>query len=87
MAAIGAGIVAQVSKSIFALTTNELDTFIEVFLQLFIGFAIGGSTYVLFAHWLKVEELERVKRFFLCRVFRQPEAAVLAEDHPERGDW
>lgn len=87
LAAIGAGIVAQVSKSIFALTTNELDTFIEVFLQLFIGFAIGGSTYVLFAHWLKVEELERVKRFFLCRVFRQPEAAVLAEDHPERGDW
>ncbi len=87
LAAIAAGIVAQVSKSIFALTTNELDTFIEVFLQLFIGFAIGGSTYVLFAHWLKVEELERVKRFFLCRVLRQPEAAVLAEDHPERGDW
>lgn len=87
LAAIAAGIVAQISKSIFALTTNELDTFIEVFLQLFIGFAIGGSTYVLFAHWLKVEELERVKHFFLCRVFRQPEAAVLAEDHPERGDW
>ncbi len=87
LAAIAAGIVAQVSKSIFALTTNELDTFIEVFLQLFIGFAIGSSTYVLFAHWLKVEELERVKRFFLCRVLRQPEAAVLAEDHPERGDW
>lgn len=87
LAAIGAGIVAQVSKSVFALTTNELDTFIEVFLQLFIGFAIGGSTYVLFAHWLKVEELERVKRFFLCRVLRQPEAVVLAEDHPERGDW
>ncbi len=87
LAAIGAGIVAQVLKSVFALTTNELDTFIEVFLQLFIGFAIGGSTYVLFAHWLKVEELERVKRFFLCRVLRQPEAPVLAEDHPERGDW
>lgn len=87
LAAIAAGIVAQVSKSIFALTTNELDTFIEVFLQLFIGFAIGGSMYVLFAYWLKVEELERVKRFFLCRVLRQPEAAVLAEDHPERGDW
>lgn len=87
LAAILAGIVAQVSKSVFALTTNELDTFVEVFLQLALGFAIGGSSFVLFAHWLKVEELDRVKRFFLCRVFRQPETAALAEDHPERGDW
>ncbi len=86
-AALLAGIVAQLSKSLFALTTNELDTFIEVFLQLFIGFAIGGTAYTLFSYWFKVEELERVKRFVLCRVLRQPEAAALTEDHPERGDW
>lgn len=87
LASLFAGIVAQISKSVFALTTNELDTFVEVFLQLIMGFAIGGGAFVLFAHWLKIEELERVKRFFLCRLFRQPETAALTEDHPERGDW
>ncbi|MBP9728052.1 MAG: murein biosynthesis integral membrane protein MurJ [Candidatus Moranbacteria bacterium] len=87
LASLLAGAVAQISKSVFALTTNELDTFVEVFLQLLLGFAIGGGAFILFAHWFKIEELERVRRFFLCRVFRQPEAAALTEDHPERGDW
>jgi putative peptidoglycan lipid II flippase len=87
LASLLAGAVAQVSKSVFALTTNELDTFVEVFLQLLSGFAIGTGSFILFAHWLKIAELEKVKRFFLCRVFRQPETAALTEDHPERGDW
>lgn len=87
VASLLAGAVAQFSKSVFALTTNELDTFIEVFLQLLSGLAIGGGAFILFAHWLKIEELDRVKRFFFCRVFRQPETAALTEDHPERGDW
>jgi putative peptidoglycan lipid II flippase len=86
-ASLLAGAVAQISKSVFALTTNELDTFIEVFLQLALGFMIGGGAYILFAYLLRVEELGRVKRFVLCRVLRQPEAAALTEDHPERGDW
>jgi putative peptidoglycan lipid II flippase len=87
LASLLAGAVAQISKSVFALTTNELDTFIEVFLQLALGFTIGGGAYVLFAYLLKVDELGRIKRFVLCRVLRQPEAATLTEDHPERGDW
>lgn len=87
LASLLAGAVAQISKSLFALTIDELDTFVKVFLQLLIGFAIGGGSFVLFAHWLRVEELERVKRFFLCRLFRQPETAAFTEDHPERGDW
>lgn len=87
LASLLAGAVAQISKSVFALTTNELDTFIEVFLQLALGFTIGGGAYILFAYLLQVEELGRVKRFVLCRVLRQPEAAALTEDHPERGDW
>lgn len=87
LASFLAGVVAQLSKSIFALTTNELDTFVEVFLQLLTGLTIGSSAYVIFSYWLKIDELERVRRFFLCRVFRQPETAALAEDHPERGDW
>lgn len=87
LASLLAGAVAQISKSVFALTTDELDTFVEVFLQLISGFAIGGGAYILFSYWLKVEELERVRRFFLSRVFRQPETVALTEDHPERGDW
>lgn len=86
LAAILAGVVAQVSKSVFALTTNELDTFIEVFLQLVTGLAIGGSAYVFFAHALRVEELARMKRFILCRILKQPETSATT-DHPERGDW
>lgn len=87
LASLLAGLVAQFSKSVFALTIDELDTFVKVFLQLITGFAIGGGAYVLFAHWLRVEELERVRRFFLCRVLRQPETAAFTEDHPEHGDW
>ncbi len=87
LASLLAGIVAQLSKSIFALTANELDTFVEVFLQLLIGFAIGGGAFVIFSYWLKIEELERVRRFVLCRVLKQPETAAFTEDHPERGDW
>jgi len=87
LAAALAGIIAQLSKSVFALTTNELDTFVEVFLQLVTGLLIGGVSFVMLCHWFRIDELQMVKRFLLCRVLRQPEAAALTEDHPERGDW
>ncbi len=83
-AAALAGLVAQVSKSVFALTTNELDTFVEVFLQLMTGLAIGGVAYVFFCIWLEVSELNLIKRFILHKILRQPETV---EDHPERGEW
>ena len=71
----------------FVLTINELDTFAKVFLQLLTGLIIGGVSFVVICHWLKVDELTMVKRFLLCKILRQPETAALAEDHPERGDW
>jgi putative peptidoglycan lipid II flippase len=83
-AAILAGIIAQISKSLFALTTNELDTFVEIFLQLIIGVTIGGLSYIFFCFWLQVSELNLLKRFILHKILRQPETAV---DHPERGEW
>lgn len=86
-AAALAGAIAQLSKSVFALTTNELDTFLEVFLQLLLGLSIGGSAFLLICYWLDVDELRVIRRFFLSKVLRQPETAVLAEDHPERGEW
>jgi len=86
-ASLLAGIVAQASKSVFALTISELDTFVKVLLQLIMGLAIGGTAFILFCYWLKVDELGMVKRFVFCKILRQPETAVLAEDHPERGEW
>ena len=82
-----AGLFAQVSKYVFALTTNELDTFVEVFLQLFFGLSIGGSAYLVLCIWLRVEELQVLKRFIWCRILRQPETLASAEDHPEKGEW
>jgi len=87
LASVLAGIVAQLSKSVFALTTNELDTFIEVFLQLMLGLTIGLSAFVFFSHWFRIPELERVKNFFLRKILRQPETVAYTEDHPEHGDW
>lgn len=87
-AAVFAGVIAQFSKNVFALTTNELDTFIEVFLQLLTGLLIGGGAYVFFAYLMGVRELELVYRYARGMLRRQPEkAAVVVEDHPERGDW
>lgn len=86
-AALVAGAIAQVSKSVFALTISELDTFVKVFLQLLIGMVIGGVSFVAVCHWLKIDELQMVKHFVVYKVLRYPEAAALAEDHPERGDW
>jgi putative peptidoglycan lipid II flippase len=82
-----AGVIAQISKSIFAWTTNELDTFVEIFMQLITGLAIGGASFVLLCHWFHIEELQMVKRFLLYKVLRQPETAVMAEDHPEHSEW
>ncbi|MFZ2299752.1 MAG: murein biosynthesis integral membrane protein MurJ [Candidatus Moraniibacteriota bacterium] len=87
VAALLAGAIAQASKSVFALTTNELDTFVEVFLQLMLGLTIGGVSFVAVCHWFRIDELRMVRRFIVCKVLRQPETAALAEDHPERGDW
>lgn len=87
IAALCASIVAQISKSVFALTITELDTFVKVFLQLMTGLVIGGVSFVMVCHWFRVDELLMVKRFIMNKIFRQPETAALAEDHPERGDW
>jgi putative peptidoglycan lipid II flippase len=87
VAALAAGIVAQVSKSIFALTTNELDTFIEVFLQLCAGLLIGGGTYFAVAAILKVEEIALLHKLIFQKLLRRPAVLAQVKDHPERGDW
>jgi len=87
LAAVLAGVLAQVSKYVFALTVSELDTFFKVFLQLSFGMFIGGTAYLSLCVWLRVEELRVLRRFLWCRILRRPETLVSAEDHPEKGDW
>ena len=87
VAALLAGGIAQISKSLFALTTNELDTFVEVFLQLITGLTIGGTAFLCIAYWLKVRELDIIRRFILYKLLRQPETVALTKDYPEKGDW
>lgn len=87
LAAIIAGTVAQVSKSIFALTTNELDTFAEVFLQLMAGLLIGGGVYFAVAALLRIEELALVHKLIFQKLLRRPSVLAQVKDSPERGDW
>lgn len=87
LAAMIAGVVAQISKSAFALTTNELDTFIEVFLQLLAGLLIGGGVYLASATFLKVEELSLIHKLIFQKLLRRPAVLVQVKDNPERGDW
>lgn len=87
LAAIIAGVVAQVSKSIFALTTDELDTFIEVFLQLTAGVLIGGGVYFAAAIILKIEEIGLLHKLLFQKMLRRPVILAQTKDQPERGDW
>lgn len=87
LAAVVAGFVAQISKSVFALTTNELDTFIEVFLQLSAGLLIGGGVYFAVAALLRVEEMNLVHKLIFQKLLRRPAILVQVKDQPERGDW
>lgn len=85
--ALLSAIVAQYSKGIFALTIDRLDTFLEVAVKLGVGVVIGAATYISLSAVLGLPEYAQIKRFIWCRLLRRPETVVLAEDHPERGDW
>jgi putative peptidoglycan lipid II flippase len=87
LATLFAGIVAQLSKSVFILSPSPLDTFVEVFEQLALGLLVGGTAFFLASEWLEIEELHALKRFILRKVLRLPEAASSVEGHPEKGEW
>ncbi len=88
LAAILAGIVAQLSKSVFAFfSLSPLDTFLKVFLQLAFGCGLGLGTFVLLCHFLRIEEYRSLRKFILSKVLRTPEAVSSVEGHPEKGEW
>lgn len=85
--ALASAFVAQLSKSLFALTIDRLDTFVEVLVKLALGLIIGLGAYLTLSAWYKLPEYRDIKRFILCRVLRRPETMALTQDHPEKGDW
>ncbi len=85
--AFAASMVAQLSKGLFALTIDRVDTFAEVFVKLSLGLLIGVGTYIALSAWYRLPEYLDIRRFILQRVFRRPETVALAQDHPEQGDW
>lgn len=84
---LAAAVVAQLSKGLFALTIDRLDTFVEVAVKLGLGLFIGLGVYLALSAWYRFPVYIDVKRFILCRVLRRPETVVLTQDHPEQGDW
>lgn len=85
IASLAAGIVAQLTKSAFGFNNNELDTFVAIFIQLIVTSAVGISVFIAFSWWMRIEEFERVKTFFMRRIFGQPQNLVEAEDELDRG--
>ena len=88
LATILAGIVAQISKSVFAFfAMSELDTFVKVFMQLSFGSVLGLGTFLLLCHLFRIEEYHSLRRFIVSKVLRSPEAISSVEGHPEKGEW
>lgn len=87
LAALVAGLVAQISKSAFLLSPSPLDTFGEVLLQLVFGTAVGLGVFGTMSVALRIEEFHALKRFILAKVLRTPEAVSSVEGHPEKGEW
>ncbi|MFZ1719799.1 MAG: murein biosynthesis integral membrane protein MurJ [Candidatus Moraniibacteriota bacterium] len=89
LASLVAMVAAQLSKYVFGFvnpTEHDLDTFVEVFTQLSIGIGTGGVVFVLVANWLRVEELEEIRKFIWCKVLRQePGSIATAESSVEHG--
>lgn len=86
-ATLVAGLVAQISKSVFLLAPSPLDTFGEIFFQLALGSVVGLGLFCLMSLWLRIEEFHALKRFILAKVLRTPEAVSSVEGHPEKGEW
>lgn len=74
----------QVGKSFFGIGNIELDTFIEVFLELIVSGLFGIAAFIVSAWILKIEELESVRRFIVSRFLKQPQVLTEAEEESSR---
>jgi len=88
LSAILAGIVAQLSKTLFSFfSMSPLDTFLKVFLQLSFGTMLGLGTFLIFCNWFRISELRSLWKFIFSKVRRNPALVPAVEGHPEKGEW
>jgi putative peptidoglycan lipid II flippase len=85
LASLCALLAVQSVKFFFGLGNVELDTFVEVFLELVLAGLFGIAAFIASAWILKIEELEQVWRFIVSRVLKQPQVLKEAEEESSRG--
>lgn len=83
-ASVVTGIIAQLTKSAFGFNDNELDTFVAIFIQLLVTSTVGLSVFVVLSWWMKIEEFDHIKLFFIRRIFGQPQNLIEAEGEIDR---
>lgn len=74
----------QSAKFFFEVGGVELDTFAEVFSELVLSGLFGLAAFVMASWILKIEELESVRRFIVCRLLKQPQILKEAEEEATR---
>ena len=85
-ASLATGLIAQYTKSAFGFNNNELDTFVALFIQLFVTTTVGISAFIAISWWMRIEEFERIKIFFKKRIFGQPQNLVEAKEDVDHGN-
>jgi len=85
LASLISGVVAQITKSAFGFNNNELDTFCRHIYPAFSNLHRWHFSLCRLSWWMKIEEFEHVKTFFMRRIFGQPQNFVEAEEETERG--
>lgn len=85
LASVATLLAVQSGKFFFGLGDVELDTFVEVFLELILSGTFGVVAFVVSAWVLNIEELESVRCFIVSRFVRAPQVLKEAEEESARG--
>ena len=81
IASLGAGIVAQLTKTWFGLNLSPLDTFVSVFFQASITTLTALSIFLILSQLMHIEEFEYLKKFIQKKVLNQPTTLMPDETH------
>lgn len=85
LASLCALLAVQTGKFFFEVGNVRLDTFFEVFLELFLSGVFGIVTFIISAWVLRVEEVENIRSFLFSRFIKQPEVLKEAEEESSHG--
>lgn len=80
VASLGAGVAAQAAKMLFGFVPSPLDTFVEIFVQASVTTSVGLATFWLMSVRMRIEEMENLQKFILCRVLGRPESISVEQN-------